>query len=78
MEYISSDTNVWIDFSIINRIKLPFCLPYIYVMSTDAISEELLSPRGLADQLVGCGLFGVELTTEEFNLADEYEKMVLI
>lgn len=26
MEYVSSDTNVWIDFCIIDRSELPFCL----------------------------------------------------
>lgn len=50
MEYISSDTNVWIDFHAINRIKLPFCLPYTYIMNNDAILDEILSPVGLAEE----------------------------
>lgn len=72
MEYISSDTNVWIDFSVINRIELPFCLPYTYIMNSDAIDDELLAPTGLGDELLRCGLVGVELTAEEFNLAEEF------
>lgn len=72
MEYISSDTNVWIDFSIIGRIKLPFCLPYTYIMSTDAIEDEVLSPVGMRDDLLRYGLVGVELTIEEFVLAQKY------
>ena len=72
MEYISSDTNVWIDFHAIDRIKLPFCLPYTYIMNNDAILDEILSPVGLADELVKCGLVGVEITAEEFDLAEEY------
>jgi len=72
MEYISSDTNVWIDFSVIGRIRLPFYLPYTYIMSTDAIDDELLSPTGLRDELMRCGLVGVEITIEEFNLAEEF------
>lgn len=47
MDYISSDTNVWIDFSVIDRVSLPFRLPYTYIMNVDAIEDELLSPAGL-------------------------------
>ncbi len=72
MEYISSDTNVWIDFSIIGRIEMPFYLPYTYIMNTDAIDDELLSPTGLCDELMRCGLVGVEITIEEFSLAEEF------
>lgn len=62
MEYISSDTSVWIDFSIIDRIEYPFRLPYIYIMNTDAIDDELLSPSGLREDLLRCGLVSVELS----------------
>jgi hypothetical protein len=31
MEYISSDTNVWLDFMMIEQLELPFRLPYIYL-----------------------------------------------
>lgn len=40
MEYISSDTNVWIDFSVISRLDLPFLLPYTYIMYTESIENE--------------------------------------
>ena len=33
MEYISSDTNVWLDFVEIEKLNLPFQLPYIYIMN---------------------------------------------
>lgn len=69
MEYISSDTNVWIDFFVIGRIELPFRLPYTYVMNSEALENELLSPVGLSDELLRCGLVSVELTIEEFQLA---------
>ncbi len=72
MEYISSDTNVWIDFFVIGCIKLPFRLPYTYVMNSDAINDELLSPGGLRDELLRCGLLSVELTIEEFEFAEEF------
>ena len=41
MEYISSDTNVWLDFATINKLEIPFKLPYTYIMNEDAIAEEL-------------------------------------
>lgn len=75
MEYVSSDTNVWIDFSIIERENLPFRLPYTYIMNTDAIEDELLSPVGLREKLLGHGLVAVEMTTEEFELAQGYGVM---
>ena len=65
MEYISSDTNVWLDFATINRLEIPFKLPYTYIMNEDA-------PKELRDNLVGLGLQAVELSEEEFYLAEEY------
>lgn len=74
MEYISSDTNVWLDFETIDRLEYPFRLPYTYLMNYDAIDDELLSPKGLAEKLKKQGLMGTELTEEEFFLADEYTR----
>lgn len=71
MEYISSDTNVWIDFFVIGRTDIPFHLPYTFIMNCDAINDELLSPSGLREKLLQCGLVSVELTIEEFGLAEE-------
>lgn len=72
MKYISSDTNVWIDFVTINRIALPFRLPYTYLMNQDAFDEELLSPPDFKEQLLSAGLVSTELTDAEFFLAEEY------
>ena len=72
MKYISSDTNVWIDFMTINRIALPFRLPYTYIMNQDAIDEELLSPPDFKEQLISAGLVATELTDDEFFLAEDY------
>ena len=74
MEYISSDTNVWLDFATINKLEIPFKLPYTYIMNDDAIEDELLSPKELRENLVGLGLQAVELTEEEFYLAEEYNQ----
>ncbi len=74
MEYISSDTNVWIDFSVIQKIELPFKLPYTYIMNEDAITDELLSPPELGQELISHGLKPVEISIEEFELAQLYGK----
>ena len=71
MEFISSDTNVWIDFATIDRLSLPFKLPYIYLMDEDAVSNELLQPEGLGEKLTGLGLQAVSMTEEEFYLAEK-------
>ena len=72
MEYISSDTNVWVDFATIDRLEYPFRLPYTYLMNNDVVGKEALSPKGLGDKLLELGLQAVELTIEEFFLAEEY------
>lgn len=71
MKLISSDTNVWVDFATIDRLALPFKLPYVYLMDEEAISNELLQPEGLSESLTKLGLQAVELTEEEYYLAEE-------
>ena len=71
MEYISSDTNIWIDFSAVNALELPFRLDCTYLMSRDALEDEWLSPKGRGTELADLGLQTVEITTEEFYYADE-------
>lgn len=75
MDYISSDSSVWIDFSVIGSTELPFRLPYTYIMNIDAIEDELMSPSGLGKELMEYGLMSAELTIEEFNLAGSYGQM---
>ncbi len=72
MQLISSDTNVWIDFVTIKKTEVPFRLPYTYIMSHDAVDEELLSPPGLGQELISYGLVPVDLSIEEFFLAEQY------
>lgn len=71
MEYISSDTNVWIDFHSIEMLDLPFRLPCTFIMYEGTIRNELIKPEGLGEKLVSKGLVGVDITTEEFILAEE-------
>lgn len=70
MEYISSDTNVWIDFKIINRLNLPFLLPYTYIMYEESINSELISPLNFRNDLLNLGLKSIDITIDEFLLAD--------
>ena len=71
MKYISSDTNVWLDFVEIEKLNLPFRLPYVYLMNDETVDDELLSPPGLSDELLQLGLQKTELTEDEFFLAEE-------
>ena len=79
MEFISSDTNVWIDFMVIEKLDLPFRLPLEYLMNQDAIDDELLSPRNLKRKLLKLGLVPTELSDEEFfyglNIAKNHSKL---
>ena len=72
MQYISSDTNVWIDFATIQKTEIPFRLPYTYIMNEEAVENELLSPKGLGKKLISYGLVPVSITIDEFFLAEQY------
>lgn len=71
MEYISSDTNVWIDFNKISRLDLPFRLKCQYIMFDEAIERELVYPAEMKEKLKEYGLLGVSITVEELFYADE-------
>lgn len=79
MDYISSDTNVWLDFFAINQTALPFRLPYTYIMFEEALRKEILSPPDLLMELGKLGLKGVDITTVEFyyamDLSSRYVKL---
>lgn len=74
MEFISSDTNIWLDFNAISRTDLPFRLPCTYIMYKEALRKEIISPPELLEGLIKRGLIGVGLTIEEFLYADELSK----
>ena len=71
-EYISSDTNVWIDFYTIGAVHLPFKLSCTYLMWDVAIADEVRSPEGLREELVSDGLVPAKISEDEFWLADSY------
>lgn len=72
MELVSSDTNIWIDFKTISRLNFPFLLPYTYIMYLETIENELLAPAGFHQELIDAGLVGVDITIEEFMMADAW------
>ena len=71
MEYISSDANIWFDFNTISSLDIPFRLPCKFIMYREALREEIVYPAGLLSELLNRGLMAVEITTEEFYLAEE-------
>lgn len=79
LRYISSDTNIWLDFDAISRVDLPFRMPCTYIMYQEALRKEIVTPATLLGDLKKYGLVGVELTTEEFfyasDLARKYVKL---
>ena len=72
-EFISSDTNVWIDFLTISKLTLPFLLPYTYIMYEESIASELLTPSNFKDDLSAAGLQAVDITVEEYESAEMWE-----
>lgn len=72
MTFISSDTNIWIDFSTIEELELPFLLPNTYLISSDTLSDELIEPPDLGQQLIRLGLVTVEMSANEYLLVLEY------
>ena len=77
MEYISSDTNVWLDFNAISKTDLPFRLPCTYLMYKEALRKEIVTPPDLLEDLQRLGLKGVNLTIDEFYYAQDLAKNML-
>ncbi len=79
MEIISSDTNIWLDFEIAGCLSEPFKLKdnYKYIMSSDTLRDEILSPPELGLRLVELGIEAVDITEYEYVLVSGYaEKYV--
>ena len=69
--YISSDTNIWFDFSAVGHLDYPFRLPHAYCISQNAFQDEILE-ADLQDQLVAKGLQLTQMTNEEYQQAIDY------
>ena len=72
MQYISSDTNIWIDFQAIQRLEMPFLLDYTFLMSSEVLARELRSPADFPEKLLSAGLQQTEISEEEYWLAMEF------
>lgn len=76
---ISSDTNIWIDFQILDAIMLPFKLSHKFYLSEEALEDELLTPPGVDKCLVDYGLISLKITDEEFlyaiTIRNKYPKL---
>lgn len=71
--FISSDTNVWIDFYEIGHLELPFRLDYQFYISHDTFREEFLKSEEMKDDLLKYGLLLADVTDEEFAEATVYQ-----
>jgi len=71
-EYVSSDTNLWIDFMEVDKLSWPFLLPYVYLMSKETMDNELLYPRGLREKLIDLGLKETDIEIKELYMVEEF------
>lgn len=70
-QYISSDTNIWIDFAVIEGIDIPFRLDCVYLMYYESFDEEILSPEWAKSKLLELGLKCIDIEFTEYMLAGE-------
>lgn len=71
-EYISSDTNIWIDFANIEAVELPFALDCTYLMYSRTFEREVRRPAWLNARLMSLGIRLVDIDIDEFTLAEGY------
>lgn len=72
--FISSDTNIWIDFFEINHPDHPFLLENKYYLSSAAYEDELLPTDEKRKILEKQGLLVTDLSDDEMKLAMEYSE----
>lgn len=71
---VSSDTNIWIDFALVNRINFPFLLKNEYYMSNATFEDEVISPENMKSHLLSLGLKLTDVSETEKNVAFAYKK----
>ena len=71
--FISSDTNIWIDFYEISHLDHPFRLEFEYYISKQAYKDEMLKSEEMRVDLLREGLKLTDVEPEEFVLAMEYQ-----
>lgn len=75
--FISSDTNVWIDFHEIGHLDHPFRLNFDYYISRDTFREEFLKSESMKNDLMALGLQLADVTDDEFMEAVAYQSRYL-
>ena len=60
--YISSDTNIWIDFYEIRHVDHPFLLEHEFYLSAAAYEDELIKSDELREELLEHGLRVADIT----------------
>lgn len=70
--FISSDTNIWIDFFEIRHIDHPFLLDFDFYLSSIAYDDELTKSEELRHILVEYGLRFAEVSDDEFIMAQAF------
>ena len=73
--YISSDTNIWIDFYEIRHVDHPFLLEHEFYLSAAAYEDELIKSDELREELLEHGLRVADITDEEFTMAETYRRI---
>lgn len=71
--FISSDTNIWIDFYEISHIEHPFLLNNRYHLSTASFKDELKKSEDLPKTLLKLGLQLVSVSDDESEIAAIYQ-----
>ena len=71
--FISSDTNVWIDFYEIGHIDHPFRLDFEYFISRDTFQDEFIKSESMKTNLLKLGLQLADVTDDEFMQAISFQ-----
>lgn len=72
--FISSDTNIWIDFFEVNHLDHPFRLENEYYISQRAYKDEMLKSEEMREALLLQGLKLTEIDDDEFSLAMSFRE----
>ena len=70
--FISSDTNIWIDFFEIRHVEHPFLLGHQYYLSSIAFDDELIKSEELRETLLRFGLRLADVSDKEFIMAQTF------
>ena len=73
--FISSDTNIWIDFYKIKHLDHPFLLDFEYYISSDTFQNEFIKSEPTQESLLSLGLRRTDITNAEYEQALTFDKL---